>query len=449
MSGSKPATHSSQNDVINILLVDDIQDVRDNIEKLLAFEADFKVIGTASTGRQGVQLAKELHPDIIIMDINMPDMDGLQATSIITKQVPTAAVIIISVQNDPDYMRQALRAGARDFLGKPVNMDELYNTVRTVYRNHESVRRQYAALDQGVIENIRRSTASDGDGPIGDRAGHVIAVYSPQGGVGKTTIATSLASGLMKEGIRVLLIDASLQFADVSFFLNLKSQTTIVDVAKDVEDLDLELFENIVVTHDSGLKVLMGPPRPEDADRVTTKPENVGKIIAQVRNLYDFVVVDTSTRLDEAQLGIFDQASRILLVGMPTLVNVKNMRLVLDVFDKLEYEQNKTAIVLSKVVEDRRNKSSTLPPARVESYLKTKIIAKIPAVEERVFLTAINKGVPVIAADRNMERPPAKQFYDLANQLYKELMSNGEDVEEVEVEEKPKRKGLAGLFRRG
>lgn len=447
MSGSRPAKDQAQNDVINILLVDDIQDVRDNIEKLLAFEADFKVVGTASTGRQGVQLAKELQPDIIIMDINMPDMDGLQATSIINKQVPTAAVIIISVQNDPDYMRQALRAGARDFLGKPVNMDELYNTVRTVYRNHESVRRQYAAIDQGIIENIRRATSSD-DGPIGDRAGHVIVVYSPQGGVGKTTIATSLASGLMKEGIRVLLIDASLQFADVSFFLNLKSQTTIVDVAKDVEDLDLELFENIVVTHDSGLKVLTGPPRPEDSERVTTKPENVGKIIEQVRNLYDFVVVDTSTRLDETQLGIFDQASRILLVGMPTLVNVKNMRLVLDVFDKLEYEQNKTAIVLSKVIEDRRNKTSTLPPARIETYLKSKIIAKIPVVEERIFLTAINKGVPVIAADRNIERPPAKQFYELANQLYKELMSDGEEVEEV-VEETPKRKGLFAFLRRG
>jgi pilus assembly protein CpaE len=450
MSGSRPVKDQPQNDVISILLVDDIQDVRDNIEKLLAFEADFKVVGTASTGRQGVQLAKELQPNIIIMDINMPDMDGLQATSIITKQVPTAAVIIISVQNDPDYMRQALRAGARDFLGKPVNMDELYNTVRTVYRNHESVRRQYAAIDQGIIENIRRATSSDDGGPVGDRAGHVIAVYSPQGGVGKTTIATSLASGLMKEDVRVLLIDASLQFADVSFFLNLKSQTTIVDVAKDVEDLDLELFENIVVTHDSGLKVLMGPPRPEDADRVVSKPENVGKIIEQVRNLYDFVIVDTSTRLDDVQLGIFDQASRILLVGMPTLVNVKNMRLVLDLFDKLEYEQNKTVIVLSKVIEDRRNKTSTLPPARIESYLKSKIIAKIPVVEERVFLTAINKGVPVIAADRNTERPPAKQFYELANNLYKELMSDGEEIVEEVTETKPKRKGLlAGLFRRG
>ncbi len=447
MSGPKPTKNQSQSEIITILLVDDIQDVRDNIEKLLAFEQDFKVVGTAATGRQGVQMAKELHPDVIIMDINMPDMDGLQATSIITKQVPTAAVIIMSVQNDPDYMRQALRAGARDFLGKAANMDELYSTIRTVYRNHEVVRRQYAALEQGVIENLRRATADD-DEVIGDRAGHVIAVYSPQGGTGKTTIATSLASALMKENVRVLLIDASLQFADVGIFLNLKSQTTIVDVAADVDDLDLELFENIVVTHDSGLKVLMGPARPEEADPLVSKADTVGRIISQVRNLYDFVVVDTPTRLDEVQLGIFDQASRIIMVGTPTLVSIKNMRLVLDVFDKLEYEQNKTGIVLNKIIEDRRNKTPVVPTERIESYLKTKVVGKIPVIEERIFLTAINKGVPVIALERNPDRPPAKPFYDLANFIYSQLVENDkEDDEEAKDTDQSKRKGgIASLL---
>jgi len=178
---------------ITILLVDDIPEARENIKKLLAFEPDFKVVGGAGTGREGVQMAKEFEPDIIIMDINMPDMDGLEATSIINKAVPTAAVIIMSVQNDSDYMRRAMLSGARDFLTKPVNMDELYNTIRTVYRNHEPIRRQYEAMDS--MPDVRRvSSVSDGDE---NRAGHVIAIYSPKGGVGKTTVATSLASGLI------------------------------------------------------------------------------------------------------------------------------------------------------------------------------------------------------------------------------------------------------------
>ncbi|TVR23027.1 MAG: response regulator [Anaerolineaceae bacterium] len=434
MSGGRKPTQDQQEDVITILLVDDIREVRENIGKLLAFEADLKVVGNAETGRQGVQMAKELQPDVIIMDINMPDMDGLQATNIITKQVPTAAVIIMSVQNDPDYMRQALRAGARDFLGKSASMDDLYNTIRAVYRNHEQVRRQYAAMEQGVMEKIR-NVGEPGE-TVGDRAGHVIAVYSPQGGTGKTTIATSLASALMREDVRVLLIDASLQFSDVGTFLNLKSQSSVVEVAQDVDDIDLELFENIVTTHDSGLKVLLGPPRPEAADPVVARPDTMGRIIEQVRNLYDFVIVDTSTRLDEMQLGIFDQASRILLVGTPTLVSVKNMRLVLDIFDKLDYEQGKTGIVLSKVVEDRRKRIPTVPVERVEGYLKVKVLAQIPAVDDRTYLSAVNKGVPLIAAERNPDRPPARQFYELATRLYNELMEIDEEEAEAIAQQK-------------
>ena len=141
--------------------MDDIPEARENIKKLLAFEPDFKVIGTAGTGREGVDMAKEYQPDIIIMDINMPDMDGLQATDIIKKTVPMCAVIIMSVQNDTDYMRCAMLAGARDFLAKPINMDELYNTIRTVYRNTEDVRRQYTRiLSKMPVRNLTPNVGS-------------------------------------------------------------------------------------------------------------------------------------------------------------------------------------------------------------------------------------------------------------------------------------------------
>ena len=144
MSGSKPAAgDDSKIQQITILLVDDIPETRENIKKLLAFEADMKVVGGAGNGREGVEMAKELKPDIIIMDINMPDMDGLEATALITKTVPQCAVIIMSVQDEVDYMRRAMGAGARDFIAKPINIDDLTNTIRAVYRNHEAIRKQY------------------------------------------------------------------------------------------------------------------------------------------------------------------------------------------------------------------------------------------------------------------------------------------------------------------
>ena len=258
---------------IKILLVDDIAETRESIKKLLAFESDFKVVGSASNGREGVELAKELRPDIIIMDINMPDMDGLEAASLVTKAVPTAGVIMMSVQNDSDYLNKAMLAGARFFLSKPVNMDQLYNTIRTVYQQYELIRQQYDQLQnagQTIITRVEEKTEE------GSRAGHVIVVYSPQGGAGCTTIATNLASGLMREGIKVLLIDADLQFGDVGMFLNLTAQSTISDIAEDVEELDTDFLDNIVVTHDSGLKSLLSVCRTHNIGLLLDFPSSCG-----------------------------------------------------------------------------------------------------------------------------------------------------------------------------
>ena len=428
---------------ITVLLVDDIPETRENIKKLLNFEPDFKVVGSAGTGREGVSLAKELSPDIVIMDINMPYMDGLEATSIVNKQVPTCAVIIMSVQNDADYMRRAMLAGARDFLTKPINMDELYNTIRTVYRNHEAVRKQYAAMGSMPAEALRPVSTVES---VGGRAGHIIAVYSPQGGAGTTTIATSLASGLMKENIKVLLVDADLQFADIGTFLNLQAQSTIVELVEDVNDLDVELFENIVMTHDSGLKVLMGPGRPELADEVTADPATVGRILEQIAGNYDFIVVDTATAFNETLLGILDRASRILLVGTPTLVAIKNLRFVLDLFDQLDYEPEKSVIVLNRVWDERKGKSVTIAPEKVESYLKRPVIGKIPLVDERIMLNTINKGVPIIASDKNQDKPPIRQLLDLADHMYNDLMGGEKEApaeDELDAGKKP-----SGMFRR-
>ncbi len=423
--------------LITILLVDDIPETRENIKKLLAFEPDFKVVGTAGTGREGVDLAKEFKPDVIIMDINMPDMDGLQATSMINKAVPMSAVIIMSVQDDNDYMRRAMLAGARDFLTKPIDMDELYNTIRTVYRNHEAIRKQYAVMATTPLEALQKFAKSEGGG---DRSGFIIVVYSPQGGSGKTTIATSLASGLMKEGTRVLLVDADLQFGDIGTFLNLQAQTTIVELAEDVDDLDAEHFDNVVMQHESGIKVLLGPTRPELADEIRSRPTTVAQILQKVATNYDFVVVDTSVNLDEVLLALFDAATKILLVGTPTLPAVKNMRFVLDLFDQLQYPPEKSMIVLNKVWDERQRKQATLAPEKIQNFLKRPIEGEIPNVDERIILSAVLRGVPVIASDRDTSKQPIRQLLDLSTKVY--TLLKGEETAPVE-EDKKKKGGLS------
>ncbi len=119
---------------INVLIVDDISTTLDNLRKLLAFEPDIEVVGTAGTGREAIEQTKQLHPDVVLMDVNMPEMDGIQATEILASEAPESPVIIMSVQGERDYLRRAMQSGAREFLIKPFSGDELIASVRRVHQ---------------------------------------------------------------------------------------------------------------------------------------------------------------------------------------------------------------------------------------------------------------------------------------------------------------------------
>src|SRR5215467_7047428 len=115
---------------IRVLIVDDVSETRENVKKLLQFESDVDVVGIARTGKEAIQSSLDLNPDVVLMDINMPDMDGIAATEAIRAKQPGVQVVILSVQSDQNYMRKAMLVGARDFLTKPPMGDELISAIR-------------------------------------------------------------------------------------------------------------------------------------------------------------------------------------------------------------------------------------------------------------------------------------------------------------------------------
>lgn len=435
-------SNPKQNDgTINILLVDDIAETRNSIKKLLAFEQDFKVVGDAGNGRDGVQQAKDLRPDIIIMDINMPDMDGLEAADLITKAVPTAGIIMMSVQDDPDYMQKAMLAGARFFLAKPVTMDQLYSTIRKVYEQYDGMRLQFKNMQARELEAL--SHASEKKSSEGERAGHIIAVYSPQGGTGTTMLATSLASGLMKENIKTLLVDCDLLFGDVAFSLNLKSPTTLVDLVDHEGDLDIEYFDSIVSTHNSGMKVLIGPNRPAfGMDVRDSNPEAVASVIKQVAGHYDFIVLDLGKSIDVVTASLLEIASKIVVVVVPTITCIKNVKLVLDLFDETGFEPSRTILTINKAVDNPKSKV-VIAPDRIQSVLKRPVEGLIPRVEETLILNAIQSGVPVVASDRDTTKAPIKQLMALSDHIYKQLMGADEFFDD---DDEPQEKRSWSIF---
>ena len=117
---------------ITVLLADDHMIVREGLRALLEAEGDIAVVGEAETGRQAVQLAKRIRPAVVVMDIAMPVLNGLEATRQILKAVPTMRVLILSAHSDDEYIRQAVLLGAAGYLIKQTSADLLAKAIREV-----------------------------------------------------------------------------------------------------------------------------------------------------------------------------------------------------------------------------------------------------------------------------------------------------------------------------
>ncbi len=374
-------------DQIRVLIVDDIPETRDHLSRLLGFEKDVEVVGAAASGAEALEMAAKLLPDVVLMDINMPDMDGIATTELLTARVPTASVVMMSVQGEADYLRRSMLAGAREFLVKPFSSDELTASIRQVNaREREKLGRMAA-------------TAAEQRGPAPAREpGRVVAVFSPKGGVGRTTIAVNLAVAAAGEpGREVVLVDGSFQFGDVGVLLNLNPKNkSIADLVPDLEGgAQPDALDAYLITHSTGAKVLLAPPSPEMAELVT--PASVRRILEGLRARYDLVVVDCAAAFSDSTLAMLDEADVILTVLTLEITSIKNMRLFLEVVDQLGYPPDKIELVLN-----RSDSALGIRVADVEHSIGRRVDHTVVS-DGRSVVYALNRGVPFVTSNREAQ----------------------------------------------
>jgi pilus assembly protein CpaE len=385
---AQPAHSEARQQKIRILIVDDVPETRENLRKLLFFESDMEVIGAATSGEEGISLAAEMKPDIVLMDINMPGIDGVSATQTITQQTPTCQVIMMSVQGETDYLRRSMQAGAREFLIKPFTSEDLINSIRRVHELSTS-RRQMMPI-ASALESV---SATDAGRPAKNR-GKIITVFSPKGGTGCSTLAVNLAIAIRqaREELNVALVDTCLQFGDVAVLLNLQSPHSIVDLPPHFDEVDADLLENVMVSHHSGVRVLLAPTRPEMADRVVANM--LETVLQMLQKTYDYVIVDTSSSLSDITLTTLDAADRIILITAPDIPAIKDAKLFFEVTDALEYPPSKTILVLNKA--DPHN---SIRAEDIQNSIKHPVAVQIP-LDERTAMLAANQGIPYIVSAR-------------------------------------------------
>ncbi len=146
---------------IRVLIVDDTPKTVANLRRLLGFESDIEVVGSANSAAAGLEEARKLSPNVLLMDVNLPDLDGIRATELVARQLPLISVVLVSVQEDKEYLRRAMQAGARRYLIKPFTADELVGTIRDV---HEQDELKLASLPKPAS---RRKPAEDPAEPVG------------------------------------------------------------------------------------------------------------------------------------------------------------------------------------------------------------------------------------------------------------------------------------------
>lgn len=372
-------------DGITVLIVDDIPETHENLKKLLYFERDIKVVGEALSGGQAIEMAKRLSPDVILMDINMPGMDGIATTEAIIAQGVNSQIIMMSIQGETDYLRRSMLAGAREFLIKPFSGEELANSIRRVHSLY---------VDRAPRQPEARSNWHEPPASTAVEKGKVIVIFSPKGGVGRTTIISNLAVALRElTQKKIALVDCNLQFGDVAVLFNFQPQKTIVDLVPHVAHLDNDLLEEIMMTHQSGLRLLLAPPRPEMAELVTG--EALSTILNKLRESYDFVLVDTWSSFHDQTLSVLDIADSILVTITLELPALKNVKLFLELADSLGYPKDKITLVLN-----RADSSGGIKVSDVEATLRHPISVSIVS-DGRLVTQAVNQGVPFVTLNKN------------------------------------------------
>lgn len=381
---------------IRVLAVDDSVTVRETLALLIESQPDMALVGIAASGHEAVRRAAELQPDIVLMDIHMPDLDGIQATWLVSSRAPHGAVIMVTSEERIDFLQKAMSAGAQGYVLKPFGTGEqLFQTIHDVHGR--SAARRMRSLGSVPTDGLPRP-----------RVGKRIVVVGPKGGAGSTTVAVNLAL-LLRQQARssVALVDADLLSGDASIHLDLAPARTIIDLVPHIDALDAGLIDQVLAKHRGGLHLLARPSKPEQAEVV--RAEYLRTVLGSLAQMYDEVVVDAVLTYDDRMLAVLDLADLYLVVLTPHLGTLRSARHFLQVAGTLGYPADRMCFVLN-----RASHLASLNLDDIAGVLGSRRIVQIPSGGPEM-TQAINQGKPLVL--HQPRSPVARALQGLAEQV--------------------------------
>jgi pilus assembly protein CpaE len=374
---------------------------RADVERALPGGADIEIVGLV----QGVDDAwvrlHETSNDMLIVAVAGQSEQALHLIDDAVRERPRRPVVVLGYGSSNGFTRRAFAAGADDMVMLPAAPDEVL-----------------FALQKALARK-----AGGAESPTFSRA-PLICILGPKGGTGKTLSATSLSVALAELGKSVALIDLDLQFGDVGLTMGVSPETTIFDLVRTGGSLDEEKLKGFMLTHSSGVKLLLAPARPDHAAVVSV--DFLREVYSTLRLMVDFVVVDTPPGFTPEVIATIDNASVVCMVGMLDALSLKNTKLGLETLDLMGFPGDRINL-------NRAGSRVGISDEEVVAIMGREPDILVPS--DRDIPRAVNEGKPILVAKPQSE----------AAQAYRKLAA---DLAQTERSSAPASPGRAGLWRR-
>ena len=369
---------------IRVALIDDEPELLDQVRALLGKEPDLELVGTGRDGREALLLANRLRPDIMVLDVNMPLVNGIQAAARITNLFPSIGLIMLTTAESPLVVKQAFKAGAKDFLNKREDIPDLARVIREVDQ-----RRDRQAPSRGLAS--------------------VWSFYGTKGNSGCTTLAVNTAFDLATLGYRVLLMDLDLIHGDCAFQLNLppgqpgKNLFTALSTMKDL-NVDsvkpfLRRFQATGVTP-TPLSILESPCTLTPTDAAAG--ERVAAVLDLVVTQFDHVVIDLPPGLirDRAVIAAMDLSERVFAVFNREMSALRTMAPFIAMMARGKFPMERLTLLMGSLVQQEGfDYRAWLEPRRPGlAKMGLNEILDVPR-DELSCGRALTNGVPVLSAN--------------------------------------------------
>ncbi len=283
----------------------------------------------ASYGTEATYLAAEHRPNVILLSLEDPPVRGLATLEALQQQLPDTPVLVYASTADSQLMRQAMRAGARDLLEKPLREEELRDAIHTVLSQEE-----------------QRQLARWSDGQSATARGSVFTVAGAKGGIGKTTLATNLAVAIRRlTGQEVVLVDGDAQFGDVAVMLDMGVERSVADLARDEGAIDRHTVKGYLQQHPLGINVLAAGSEPDDWRAV--QPEHIPTLARALSETHEYVIIDTPGVMSETVAASLNEAAIVFLVTSLDVSSIKDTTTALRILRSWAMPQHRIRLVIN------------------------------------------------------------------------------------------------------